>query len=86
MNLQYLKEQSIEDRNDLFVKINKLEDFIGFSDDFTELNDVKKQLLTAQVDAMKTYARRLECFYLTLKKFDILGVEKNNYIIYNSRL
>lgn len=60
MSLQDWQQRVINEQNDLFEKIGRLELFIDQGDDFSKLDDVEQELLRAQKGAMFAYAKILE--------------------------
>lgn len=48
-------ERLIEEYSDLSIKIGKLREFIGDTNKFESLDDLNKDLLVAQLNAMSSY-------------------------------
>ena len=60
MALQDWQERVVNEQNDLFEKIDKLDLFIDNKSNFEKLNEANRQLLLAQKSAMLAYGKILE--------------------------
>ena len=60
MASQDWQERVVNEQNDLFEKIDKLDLFIDNKSNFEKLNEVNRQLLLAQKSAMLAYGKILE--------------------------
>jgi len=60
MALQDWQQRVINEQNDLFEKIDRLELFIDQGDDFSKLDNEDQELLRAQKGAMFAYGKILE--------------------------